>query len=300
MPRSALAEVLPFFRSQVIKVTDALGITTNGAYSTPSASVPSVVGMEATGLTVTCDSDTEIDISYDRLVLINSSGALTTVESATGSIDVTTEGAGGLDYSNGGSPVSSTRHYVYVIYNSNTDTKSAILSRYSDRVPGVSAVNLPSGYDYWREVGECYVDSSGDLVHFKRTGDRVTFDDYADGVIFSSAQVAAAYTGFDYPSCAPARAEGVELAFRSSYTAGVNNVNVVYADDSSGNGATFQSGYAENNAAKTLDGFRQSMTHNRRPADQGIDSNQIFFRWHGSGSSLFISDLYLTGYTWGI
>ncbi len=80
--------------------------------------------------------------------------------------DITVSGANGLDT---GTEAVSTFYYIYLIYNSTTDTKGALLSTQSY----FGNVTMPSGYDYLVRVGAVYNDSGGNFVAFHQRGNEV-------------------------------------------------------------------------------------------------------------------------------
>ena len=289
----SLAKIAGVAKSVCARLLDSLGITVNGAYTPPTGSLLSAVGGLAESLRVYSTSTTVVAVSFGRLLLRDSDGNTAIRENASGTINTASEGLGGLDHTGGA--LTSTRYYVYAIYNGTSN--ALIASRYSLRIGGISDPSFPSGYDYYREVGEFYVDSSGDIVGFKRIGDTVTFNDYTDGTIMAAGNFTTTFVEYAYPACAPARAEKVQLTFRASYNSNFTFMTVV-ADDASGNSARYPQGSGLSGQA--FQGFYGSFNAEIVPSVADLSTGP-FFRIHGSGSqSLNISYVYMTGYTWRI
>ena len=148
----------------------------------------------ALSLVVTNDvgvSNTKIDISAAQATLTTAAGAPFFVSNPAVTIDLTVNGANGLD---AGSKANSTWYHVYLISNGATTAGLASLSSTSP--------TLPSGYTYFMRVGAMQTDGSGNLYRMKQAGNKAKY------VITSTTNTSA------YPFAVSGSNSGVYTAFQ--------------------------------------------------------------------------------------
>jgi hypothetical protein len=104
--------------------------------------------------------NTKIDVSLDDIVLSDVNGLLLAVTGFAGTIDMTANGAGGLDT---GARAASTWYHLFIISNGVNVAGLASLSS--------TAPTLPAGYTFAALVGIARTDASGNLLQFHQRGD---------------------------------------------------------------------------------------------------------------------------------
>lgn len=125
------------------------------AYDEPQVSG----GSYATLRTYAVDS-THIGMTATEIVLKDGGGKVSLIPAFTAAIDITTSGAGGLDYAT--PAAASTWHYIWAL--SKGDGLSAILSQ------SATAPNLPDSYLYCALIGAIYIGSGSILSKFLQVG----------------------------------------------------------------------------------------------------------------------------------
>lgn len=201
-----------------VALLDTLGVTVNGVYTPPSGGgVPNysyknrlVITASTSQTNVTCEEVTMREftrgVTTDPVTFASGARLFPALNKSapTSSTDVET---GGFVTS----PGNSTMWRLFLI--GKIDGTVGLLaspftasSYVEDDLP--ESQYIPSGYAYIREVGECYVDSSGDIVPYRRTGDVVELN--APSVVYSNTAlttVAAAAL----PAMVPYGCSGVEV-----------------------------------------------------------------------------------------
>lgn len=109
--------------------------------------------------------NSQVDVDADDVLLVNSAGAGYKASAVNLTIDIAVGGANGLDT---GAENNDAWYYVWVIYNSTTDTVAGLLSTSS------SAPVLPTNYDYYAMVGAVR-NTSGNFVAAIQTDKDVNF-----------------------------------------------------------------------------------------------------------------------------
>jgi hypothetical protein len=145
---------------QGFRITQGL-VGTGGAVTTTVTSASTALASNFTGLKVEQATAATLTVTADALVLADSGGNTTTINTVSETADITVSGAGGLDT---GSEASSTWYYVYIIRNSGSSAVDALLS------VSASAPTLPSGFDESALVSAVFNDSSSDFRDFMQTG----------------------------------------------------------------------------------------------------------------------------------
>lgn len=146
-----------------------------------------------------------VTVTADELAVIDDADDIINLQNIDEDIAITVSGAGGLDT---GSEASSTMYYIWIIYNSTTTAVAGLLSE------SASDPTLPSGYDYYRLVGEIYNDSSSDFVPMARFNDRVHYRDHQQ--VLLNQTVPASWTQVTIPTQIPIT--GVSGWFLASYS----------------------------------------------------------------------------------
>ncbi len=104
--------------------------------------------------------NSQLDISADE-VEVSDGTVILNLQSVSETVDITVSGAGGLDT---GTEASDTWYAVYVIYNPTSAGVSSLLST------SFTSPTLPSGYTFYRRVGEILNDSGGDFKEIRQNG----------------------------------------------------------------------------------------------------------------------------------
>lgn len=245
---------------------------------------PTTVGLPKSGLFLKTVFDVIADAfqwGFDRLVFTDGAGDL-----------VERKNLSGYAIPTGLSP--STRYYVYLVTYEGAGC-SVVVSTESERL-GDTFTGLTGAYTHYREIGEFYVNASGDVVEFSRNGDTVTFEDYLTYVVYSAQAMTNAFVEFAFPAGLPARIERAKFASQSSAS---GRAMQVWANNSDGSGETFTSTYS-NNTSSSYDSSIQSVSFWLDLSSPQQDS--IFAQHHFSGvaSSPATHYLYLSGYKWSV
>jgi hypothetical protein len=133
------------------------------------------------------NGDKQVDITANKLELRNDSGhkkLLTSVSVL--NVDISVSGAGGLDT---GSEAASTLYFIYVIAKPD-DTVSACYST------SALSPTLPSGYTYYRRVGEIYNKSDSNFDRTIRMDDWVWL--YNAEIIYTGHTLTTSYVSHDF------------------------------------------------------------------------------------------------------
>lgn len=128
----------------------------------PAYDEPAAVNGSYASLTVLTQDGQHIGITASELVMKDGGGVAIVQPGFTASIDITTVGAGGMDYAL--PVVASTWHYIWLL--SRSDAQSAILSQ-SATLP-----NLPDGYLYTCMVGAIFTTSGSVIPRQYQVGKR--------------------------------------------------------------------------------------------------------------------------------
>lgn len=252
--------------------------------------LPTVIGSTKVGLVVESTSVTAIDINAD-LLMVGDGNGFELLSDVDLTATITASGLNGLDT---GSEATSTKYYVYVIHNSTTDAVASLISTQSTRLG--QSPTLPGGYDYWREVGEFYNDSSGDIVGFQRIGDKVTFNDPTVNPMMSATSLTATFDDLPYPDKAPARASWCWFNIRQ-HSGSAGRMNAVLADTAAGIRRSFLNAYTTS-TANTYDGSENSASFDRAPSSPILTLAVLWIRGHWTFSSSATYNVYLAGYRW--
>lgn len=127
-------------------------------------------------------ANSKVDVVADEVLLKDSSGNAYLASSVSVTVDITASGANGLDT---GTEAISTWYYVWLIYNSTSNTKAGLLSVSS------SAPTMPAGYTYKALVGAVRNDASSNFVSFYQQG-RIVFVE--NPVVFTGLSGATSWT----------------------------------------------------------------------------------------------------------
>jgi len=136
-------------------------ITSGGVYNTQTSAVLQAVQGTFKNLQLAWSSDTQVSITADAVALANSSNAAYFATSVSTTLATGTAGANGLDT---GSLAASTWYYIFVIYNSTTNTVACLMSL------SATGPTLPSGYTYFARVGSLRTDGSMNIIGFIQKG----------------------------------------------------------------------------------------------------------------------------------
>lgn len=289
-------KIVALARSVCAGLLESLGVTSGGAYTPPSGGgIVKAIGMSGHPvITTTSTSVISCDCSIPTS-LVGEGGDIVE-KTVSGSLNTATLGVGGLATAK----TNSTRYYIYMIYNSTTDLVGLIGLTISSRITPAASIDiftqLPSGYDYYREIGEFYVDSLGDIVPFSRNGDYVTFDDYRQYPVYSAQAMTNAFVEFAFPSGLPARMERVKYTSQNNAT---GRVMQVWTNDPNGAGESFTATYT-NSTSSSYDSMLQSISFWMTLKD--TQQSSIFAQHHFSGVASSGSNhyLYISGYKWSV
>jgi hypothetical protein len=128
-----------------------------------TTSAKTVVGTSS-NLVGSRTSVTTVRIQADQVLLQNSTTLHTHLASAVDVSPVLNGASTGANALDTGTEAASTWYYVYVIYNSTTNTVAGLLSI------SATAPTLPSGYDFKALVGVVRNDGSSNLIDFTQSG----------------------------------------------------------------------------------------------------------------------------------
>lgn len=251
-------------------------------------SSPSPIGLPKSGLALKTDFGFIAGAfrwSFDRLVFIDDSGEIVERKNASGLFAPT-----GL--------VDSTKYYVYLCTHDSLTGAFPVVSTESTRL-GDDFTGLPSGYTHYREIGEFYVDSSGDIVQFARNGDRVIFEDYSDAsnTIVSASQLSTSWVNKALPAAMPARAEELKILTTSSYSANQGQ-RIIFADDDSSLNFEQADEHYMISSWGAYKGNYLNKIHRVMPTDPSMPDG-IWYSSTGA-STLFAFGMVLAGYKWSV
>lgn len=245
---------------------------------------PTTVGLPKSGLFLKTVFDVIADAfqwGFDRLVFTDGSGDL-----------VERKNLSGYAIPTGLSP--STRYYFYLMTYEGAGC-SVRISTESERL-GDAFTGLTGLYTHYREIGEFYVDSSGDVVEFKRIGDVVEFSEYTDHALFTGQNFSASYANVAYPAATPERADSLMLVSSSSY--GANQaLRLLCADDNAGTNETVSETYMLSSWG-AYKGNYLNLPVRYRPTEADL-SGGLWYRSTGV-SSVNNHSIYLAGYEWSV
>lgn len=161
---------------------------------------------------------TQVDIDATELVVQNSAGATYILKSINVTIDATGVGADGLD---GGTLGAATLYYAFVIYDPTTDTIAGLLS------VSASSPTLPSGYSYYRLVGEIATAGGGaTFITTHRAGDEVWFGDPQQ--VYSNQTLTTTPVEYPLPTGVPLGAVALDIEMSRYDSAAGGTLQVVY------------------------------------------------------------------------
>lgn len=153
------------------------GPTSNNQFSRKKYVDDEIAAIDASGLqgthnlvvkNNTLHPEYRVDITADRVILINTSNEVKVFNTVSKTVDVTNAGANGLDT---GSEATSTWYYIWLIGKSD-GTLASLFSTQS----ALGSLTLPSGYTYGLLVGAVYNDGSGNFRVFRQYGNKVLYD----------------------------------------------------------------------------------------------------------------------------
>lgn len=218
--------------------------------------------------------------SADEVVLETALGGLRyCVGSASGTINLATTGAGGMD--TGSAPVSGFVA-IYGIYKPSTGTFNLLATNATSAVqPNIyGGANMPAGYTASALVGVWPTNGSGQFSPGAQRDRDFSIPAYT---ALSTATQAATYTALSIAGCVPqngVRVRGMQLVQSSATT----SCTGVIASDTAGSG-----GIPWGNAASTvyLEGY----------FDVAIETTQTIYRTAAIGTGTLTNIVYVTGYS---
>lgn len=134
---------------------------------------------------------TTITVTADALDVEGTNGSIYRLNDVDEDILITDSGTNGLDT---GAEAGNTTYAIWVIFNLNTNTVSAIFST------SFSTPTMPSGYTFKRLVGYVRNDSGSDFIPFYQHNEVLLFDDPDDDTVILSGGVDVAFTDIDTSS----------------------------------------------------------------------------------------------------
>jgi hypothetical protein len=153
----------------------------------------------AQNLAITRPAVTTVSVTADQLAVQNSNKQTHLLSAVTAVAIITGAGAGGLDTSTEALDLAASPtgvwYYIWVIWNSTTDSTTGLLSRSS------TAPTMPSGYDFKALAGCVRNNAASDFIDFWQSGARIWF---APQNIFTgkTAAVAGTYEALTAPELA--------------------------------------------------------------------------------------------------
>lgn len=241
----------------------------------------------ANKLSITNNSAQQVTVTFNSAVLVNSSGYPIFSGAQTLTINLSTNGANGLDV---GSQGFTTWYYVYAI--SNGSTVAGLASNSS------TAPTLPAGYTYVVLLGSFFSLTSTTMRVSRQAGNRVqnvAQSATAVATILSGTANVSFWTSQSIASAVPPTATRISLQLYFSASAGANSNNAIGVAPNSNYGTTVTAvpqppvAYAFNPLNQTTQ-FVKSVL-----ADMELETYAIFF---GSTSSASLNTYILTALGW--
>lgn len=221
---------------------------------------------------------------FDRMVFANSSGETLELVSQSGTF--TPSGM-----------TNSTHYYVYLTtYDSGPIT--VVVSTDSVR-KGDSFTGLTGANTHFREVGEFYVDSGGNVIEFGRIQDQVRFNTPSDAQVFTGQTLKATVDTYSYPAAAPERAAWVEFELRQD-SGSVGRMQAVLSNAVDGLVQRKFIGNYQTGSGTTYDGKLNDADGGMKPEQPDLTAANVYIRGHWTFTSSATYQLNLKAYTWEI
>jgi hypothetical protein len=172
----------------------------------------------------------KVDVTASGLLVSDGSAASYALDAVNVTADITASGANGLDT---GAEAANTWYFIWVIYNSSTNTIASLLST------SASAPTMPSGYGYKARVGAVRNDASSNFLPFWKTKNWTYFRD--NQVAVNNVDLGTTYSAASLSTAVPTTAIAATLRVQRSSGGGSGHIVYVAWDQSAG---TYQAVWA--------------------------------------------------------